>query len=1151
MKIQLKRSNVLSGDAAKEPTATQMEYGELAVNYSNGDPAIFLKDSTNKVIRIAGKGATGLDGDYVNITGDNMTGDLTLGTDKITLDANDGSATFAGQVRSEAENSASFVSDKTVGYHFYAADVNSVKFTVDAAGSGSFASAVTSVGDPTNGATNGTRLGSTVQCANGGGPVWAGYTVGNSTATSTIDNTGSANFGNSSIDAKLAVAGVYNQTGLSVSAGGTGYSNCAEFYNSSNVLAASIGGDGSATFASSITIPDVGYRSSKGVKLFNTGIVQAVGTDTSNVWMGFNTSDGANGASTSQILADGSAIFLGDCVVGENTTGAIGVNKGAVYSGKEGYLSLFQQSSLTVPYLTCNRNGVSDPLAVINGDGSATFAGQVTTGALRAFDANETARIKSSRTSGDLLTLWGGATSINDGTKVVSFEADGSASFDGVVKSVDSNNSNKWSALNNGYIVIQDPDANSDSIYLRCRTTNGDNKVEIKGDGSADFAGSVESNGYLYAKGSGSYLVVERTGATGTTTVAEFGGDTSTITFTANGSATFQGNVIAGGSSTGYGISGQNGAAFGNLWQAAVSGQNSVAGGPVWAGLTHDFTASNSKVTSSIFEDGSATFAGDVNVGDFNSTTGSGILLYDTGEIRGKVASGSVGGVQLLKLQRGSEEQVVFFADGSAVFSDSVTSKKVLSNSNSVLFRGQSDFGQAANSLVDKFVVKADGSANFGSDNFYTGANGSSINTNVQVTGDSTSAKLTLNSPGNCTYSLSANKTDGSNGDFVIRSESAARNDLVISNGSGNASFASTVTANAFVGDGSGLTNLPGGGTLQTVTDAGNTTTNTAYFSNGLTVWKSPNNTALTLETSVSNTNTAFLSGKSGTNIIGALGTTEFVIYSNGSASFNGTVTAKNALKAENSSRMDGAITAYNSDSSANAPALQVLETSNFEGVPPVVTSYLTNSGSAHFSRNVSVGNGMGSQLNAIALSVANSSSQSPTIFARNINNGPLLQFQNAGGLTITSIDAGGNAVFNGTVTANGSVLTSDARFKENITPAKPQLADVVALGGLLKNYDWNEDSLVNDELRSVRQLGLIAQEAAEVCPAIVKDIKRTKTVEVTPAVTGPKGKVLKEAVTKEEEDSYKGISQDALIMKLIGAVAELSAEVEALKAAK
>ena len=33
-----------------------MEYGELAVNYNNGDPAIFIKDSADNIIRIAGSG---------------------------------------------------------------------------------------------------------------------------------------------------------------------------------------------------------------------------------------------------------------------------------------------------------------------------------------------------------------------------------------------------------------------------------------------------------------------------------------------------------------------------------------------------------------------------------------------------------------------------------------------------------------------------------------------------------------------------------------------------------------------------------------------------------------------------------------------------------------------------------------------------------------------------------------------------------------------------------------------------------------------------------------------------------------------------------------------------------------------------------------
>jgi len=53
VKIQLKRSNVLDGGAAKAPTAGQMEYGEMAVNYNTTDPALFIKDSGNNIVRIS------------------------------------------------------------------------------------------------------------------------------------------------------------------------------------------------------------------------------------------------------------------------------------------------------------------------------------------------------------------------------------------------------------------------------------------------------------------------------------------------------------------------------------------------------------------------------------------------------------------------------------------------------------------------------------------------------------------------------------------------------------------------------------------------------------------------------------------------------------------------------------------------------------------------------------------------------------------------------------------------------------------------------------------------------------------------------------------------------------------------------------------
>ena len=59
MKIQLKRSNALDGGFAKAPLPGQMEYGELAVNYNNGDPAIFLKDSNDTIVRISGNDSVG------------------------------------------------------------------------------------------------------------------------------------------------------------------------------------------------------------------------------------------------------------------------------------------------------------------------------------------------------------------------------------------------------------------------------------------------------------------------------------------------------------------------------------------------------------------------------------------------------------------------------------------------------------------------------------------------------------------------------------------------------------------------------------------------------------------------------------------------------------------------------------------------------------------------------------------------------------------------------------------------------------------------------------------------------------------------------------------------------------------------------------
>ena len=82
MKIQLKRSLVLDGPNAKQPTSAQMEYGELAVNYSTTDPAIFLKNDTDGIVRIGGAGY-----DY-----DDLVNTPTIGDGTLTINNSDGSS---------------------------------------------------------------------------------------------------------------------------------------------------------------------------------------------------------------------------------------------------------------------------------------------------------------------------------------------------------------------------------------------------------------------------------------------------------------------------------------------------------------------------------------------------------------------------------------------------------------------------------------------------------------------------------------------------------------------------------------------------------------------------------------------------------------------------------------------------------------------------------------------------------------------------------------------------------------------------------------------------------------------------------------------------------------------------------------------------
>ncbi len=337
MKIQLKRSNVLENNAAKEPTAPQMEYGELAVNYNTDDPAIFIKDSNNNIIRIAGVNNISDDGQveipsnitppsdplpgnlwfnpvdgrlyvyyaddnseqwvdaspdswnpsvipdpdggdnqpgtlddrYVKKIGDNMTGNLTLGTDKITLNAENGTATFAevivdkevsgGQAFLSIQNSSTDA-DSAAELRLFSADSGLSKFRAGIradAGGGS---------DGNSQLTIRTRKGSAPVdriVVNTDGDVLIGGTLPSAPNIS-LNADGSGTFGGIDLSSNNAAGVAIQSNGIiksqrtAADAGNPVNRNLRIF--GGNVETASISADGSAEFAGAVTAPNVTFN---------------------------------------------------------------------------------------------------------------------------------------------------------------------------------------------------------------------------------------------------------------------------------------------------------------------------------------------------------------------------------------------------------------------------------------------------------------------------------------------------------------------------------------------------------------------------------------------------------------------------------------------------------------------------------------------------------------------------------------------------------------------------------------------------------------------------------------------------------------------------------------------------------------------------
>ena len=127
------------------------------------------------------------------------------------------------------------------------------------------------------------------------------------------------------------------------------------------------------------------------------------------------------------------------------------------------------------------------------------------------------------------------------------------------------------------------------------------------------------------------------------------------------------------------------------------------------------------------------------------------------------------------------------------------------------------------------------------------------------------------------------------------------------------------------------------------------------------------------------------------------------------------------------------------------------------------------------------------------------------------VSNTAMMLFQNSAGATA------GNIVLSGLTTTYGTV--SDYRLKENVQPMTTGLATVSALKPV--TYDWKFDGSQGE--------GFIAHELAEIVPY---------------AVAGEKDAVNEDGSVKPQSVDYGKI-----VVHLVAAIKELSAEVEALKA--
>lgn len=313
------------------------------------------------------------------------------------------------------------------------------------------------------------------------------------------------------------------------------------------------------------------------------------------------------------------------------------------------------------------QNNTAAVTAEINADGSATFQAGVD---VRTQDGQRGFTINSSSSSQNQ------ALKINNnvGSQVTLLNHDGTATFAGAVAAGQGQFSTTggWlptvdnsygTQVINGQITLKRPlaegasNAKAEALIVSAGSvTAGNKKVLIYTDGSASFAGNINSGG-------------------------SWGSDTNAL-------------LLA---TTGIGISSTTGTTAFNVYNGSYSSR-----------------------TVAINFDGSAAFAGRIAAGSndngiSNVTTNYALTAYNNSSTNSTIwaRNNATNGNNFVGVNPAGSFTTIITNSGAATFAGTVKSTKVSSGANDVLFLGQSDIGQSAGTLVDKFKVKTDGSATF------------------------------------------------------------------------------------------------------------------------------------------------------------------------------------------------------------------------------------------------------------------------------------------------------------------------------------------------------------------------------------------------------------------------------------------------------